>query len=446
MSNTLAIAAVTEALRVVIDNAIRVEVEVEVEPTSTSALPPEVIPSATIETTLRPLDKARDVASNSNQVNIFLYQTAVNVAWRNQGFPPRGAAATATPPALALNLFYLLTAYSEDAKDLISQHLLARAMLALHDHPVLGPGDLSGLIGASKLQDQVERVRISPHELTPDEMSKLWTSFHTPYRLSAGYEASVVLIGTTRPRPAALPVLTPMVYASPLVRPRIESVSPQVATSGQTLSIYGSGLKGAGVTVRFRGWVLDVQIAPGASSPAALSGFVDVTASTPLSGPTGSSGISVVLPARLLAGVVTVQVILEAMLGDPATPHPGAGLTSNLVAFVVAPTILPAPPLPPPPPPTPSVARDATLTLSVAPAVARHQSPLLMLASVSDGASATIPAVPLPADRPTDSSLSFRVPAAMKPGTYLMRLQVDGVESQLTVANDKYAGPEVVIS
>lgn len=57
------------------------------------------------------------------------------------------------------------------------------------------------------LYDQVERVRITSQPLSMDELSKLWTTFQTQYRISAAYEVAVVLIESTRPTKVPVPVL-----------------------------------------------------------------------------------------------------------------------------------------------------------------------------------------------------------------------------------------------
>src|SRR5205085_5059936 len=59
----------------------------------------------------------------------------------------------------------------------------------------------------AELHSQVERVRLSPMTLSTDDISNLWAAFQTEYRVSAAYQASVVLIDSTRARPSPLPVL-----------------------------------------------------------------------------------------------------------------------------------------------------------------------------------------------------------------------------------------------
>src|SRR5690348_13905400 len=67
MSNSLAIAAVTAALRHLLDRGLSADV-----------------PGTRVTT--RPPDKARD-GQSGNQVNLFLYRTAPNAAWRNADWP-----------------------------------------------------------------------------------------------------------------------------------------------------------------------------------------------------------------------------------------------------------------------------------------------------------------------------------------------------------------------
>jgi hypothetical protein len=70
MSNHLVIAAVTATLRKVILDALS-----------------PLVPG--IDVTTLPLDKARETNTTGNQVNVYLYKTEVNAAWRNQDLPNR---------------------------------------------------------------------------------------------------------------------------------------------------------------------------------------------------------------------------------------------------------------------------------------------------------------------------------------------------------------------
>jgi hypothetical protein len=256
MSNSLAIAAITATLR----NLLDVELNRDVPGTRVSTQPP---------------DKVR-TTGNSSQVNLFLYHTSVNAAWRNMDVPWRTRSGETAAPPLALNLYYLITAYygeSEEGVDtsggqqrlLGSHRLLGRAMGVLHDHPVLDPAEINAnLPAADRLEhpyDQVERVRITPHGLSPDELSKVWTGSQTQYRLSAAYEVSVVLIESSRATRAPLPVLRrgpadegveSLVGPFPALDEIRCPLDPRArAQIGDTIELVGRNLGGQHVAVRF---------------------------------------------------------------------------------------------------------------------------------------------------------------------------------------------------
>ncbi|MFB2894823.1 DUF4255 domain-containing protein [Aerosakkonemataceae cyanobacterium BLCC-F50] len=189
MSNSFAIAAVTKTLRNLIAKRVADE-----------------LGSGSV--TVRPPDKARDNGDSGNQINIFLYQTVPNAAWRNQDLRNRVKPGEIGQAPLALNLYYLITAYGQDNDDISSHRLLGTAMRVLHDRCILNPIEIKNALAESDLQNQIERVRINPVTLSLEELSKLWSCFQTQYRISAAYEASVILIESDRPVKAPLPVLT----------------------------------------------------------------------------------------------------------------------------------------------------------------------------------------------------------------------------------------------
>jgi hypothetical protein len=78
-------------------------------------------------------------------------------------------------------------------------------MRPLHDHPLLGRGEIA--IPEGGVATQIERIRIAPHPLSLDDLSKLWTAFKAEYRISTAYWASVVLIDSRLPGRTPLPVL-----------------------------------------------------------------------------------------------------------------------------------------------------------------------------------------------------------------------------------------------
>ena len=161
-----------------------------------------------LEVTTQPPDLARKSITKA-QLNLFLYQIAFNPAWRNMDVPRQTRPGETAPPALPLNMHFLITAYGrgESDNDSLSHRVLASAMSVLNDHAVLGRDEIRNALANNDLADQLERVRIAPQAFSTDELFKLWTAFQTNYRISTAYEVSVVLIDSRSSARAALPVL-----------------------------------------------------------------------------------------------------------------------------------------------------------------------------------------------------------------------------------------------
>ena len=89
-------------------------------------------------------------------------------------------------------LSYLITAYGENDDEILAHRLLGIAMGVLNDRPVLSRSLIASALPppGSDLQNQVERVRITPDPRPQDEISRMWTTFNTGYRLSVGYRRS----------------------------------------------------------------------------------------------------------------------------------------------------------------------------------------------------------------------------------------------------------------
>src|SRR6266487_404596 len=379
MSNPFAVAAVTATFRQLL---LKVRDESSLTGTDVSMLPP---------------DLARG-AAKARQLNLFLYQISPNGALRNSELPVRTSDGTLVkPPVLALDLHYIVTAYGQDDSDKDAQHLMAHAMSLVHDNAIFTrpqiqaaiTGDAS--VAGSDLADQIELIKLSPQAMTTEDLFKLWSAFQTHYRLSVGYEASVVLVQRPHRTTAALPVREAGLYVLPFQRPRIEELSPQSLTAGGQLTIRGRNLKREVVKVRFGTTVVDPD---------------DVQA----------DAVQVTLPTTLLAGINAVQVVQPLLMGKPAMPH--RGFESNVAAFVLVPKITTGEPI--------SVARGSPLPLTFDPPIGRSQQVTLLIGDQG---------VPLPARPPTDppsaSSLTFPISATFPTGTFLLRVQVDGAESAL---------------
>jgi hypothetical protein len=146
MSNPLAIAAVTATLR----NLLTVGISAD----------PDL---ADVTVTTQPVDRARTGANTANQLNVFLYHILPSAAWRNMDMPARVRNGESGVPPLALNLYYLLTAYGrdDDARVPFSHHLLGRAMSVLGDHPLLNAAEIKASLPNNDLWSQIERIRFT---------------------------------------------------------------------------------------------------------------------------------------------------------------------------------------------------------------------------------------------------------------------------------------------
>src|SRR5881296_619528 len=96
-----------------------------------------LLSSVSPNVTSRPLDRAR-TAGGTQQINLFLYEVVPNGALRNAELPTQRGSSGLHPP-LALDLRYLLTAYSDTDEDATAHRLLGEAMLILHDRPGIPP-------------------------------------------------------------------------------------------------------------------------------------------------------------------------------------------------------------------------------------------------------------------------------------------------------------------
>lgn len=198
MSNTLAIGAVTATLQQILNDV-------------ATPLPGDLTPDPELADAFcstSSLDTARPDTEKRNQLNLFLYQVQFSAQFRNMDMPGSVAPGESGQQPLALCLWYVLTAYGRGDEDKLAHRMLGRAMLLLHDKSTLSRDMIRLSLAGNDLWQQAERVRIRPHPLGAEEISKLWTGFGKPYRLSVGYEVSVVLIESHAPKIAGLPVLT----------------------------------------------------------------------------------------------------------------------------------------------------------------------------------------------------------------------------------------------
>jgi hypothetical protein len=176
-----AISRVTEAMKKLLDQALRAE------------------NNGANSVFVGPLD---DPSAADAKMVLFLYRIAVNADLR-RGLHEVIAPQPDQPPvthenSLPLDLYYLITAGTQTAGgELTDLSLLGRAMQALNDSPVLAGPDV-----------QNETVWITLDAVPSEEMGRIWSLFPTVnYRTSVVYLATPVWIDPEQPPTGSAPVV-----------------------------------------------------------------------------------------------------------------------------------------------------------------------------------------------------------------------------------------------
>lgn len=429
MAGPFAIAAVTAVLKDLLNDGMANHDLSALGNVTVTALPPDRIPATN--------------ADEKSQLNLFLFQVAPNLGWRNVGLPSRGTnGERLTNPPLALDLRYLVTAYGRE--EFHSETLLGYAMQVLHENSVLTremvdatlkptlPAGVTlppGLttIATSDLSGQVELVKITPAYLGTEEMSRLWSAMQAKYRPTAVYNLSVVLIQADEAQKSPLPVLKqgdsgtgPSAQAN-LVPPfpTIDSFTlpknQDDAHLGDPVTVSGHDFAGS------TGKPTDVTV-----SARLVTLRLDAPILVPI--PLGSRTASTVdfnvpnTPAAVPAGVFSLSVGVTPTAAGSETDF------SNEVPLVVAPQITGGLGV--------TIVRTAinvstglgiaTVPIKCSPNVLPEQRVSLVLGAKE------ISADPHPVKGP---SLNFVFPD-MAAGEYFVRLRVDGAESILIDRSD----------
>jgi hypothetical protein len=309
-------------------------------------------------------------------------------------------------PPLPLNLFYLVTAFQDDKDDVKTQALLGRAMSILHSHPVLGPAEIKDALAGSDLHEQIERIRVTLHPLSVEEMTKLWTVFQTQYRMSAAYQASVVLIESTRPAKTPLPVLR-RGEDDRGVTSQADLESPFPALAGITLPGRDASLL-LGQTLTLGGQHLDPGTLRAHFDNPHLTDPVPFTVKTRTETEVSIEADGAQAEQKWVAGFYSVSLELD---------DAGRVTTTNAVPLALAPEILTLPSQ------VQRLGLDKTATIPVTfrPEIRPAQRASLLWGDLE---------IPAPAHATQTDSLSFVLPHAPL-GKRFVRLRIDGVDSLL---------------
>lgn len=412
MSNSLAIWAVTSAFQKLLVEKIKFMDD--------GTEDPELKNFSEDDVTAMPLDKAGNDTSK-NKINLFMYQAVPNSSLRNMEMPKQVRSGELSQPPLALNLNYLITAYGKNNDDTLSHRLLGRAMRIMHDNPVLGAGDLfpppsvdmRSYLSLSGLDLQPERVRFTPVSISLDEMSKLWTAFQTQYRISAAYQAAVILIESARPVRSRPPVMTrgkkdkgaeALSGGAPILEEVLPPNSQPSARLGEILALKGKNLDSQELLVRFSNLRLkdpiDITPLPDISATRMEAHIEDDTAKDP-------NALD-----KWIAGFYTVSLVVKRQ----NLP----GWCSNELSFSLAPTITVKP----------KKAPDGNIALTVTciPRIKEGQRVVLLFGESQ--IPVQVENISTPVVKSESTTIRLSIPNAKKRlDPYPVRLRVDGADS-----------------
>jgi len=378
-----------------------------------------LLSGTTATVTTKPPSAAR-VGESGDQINIFLYATHYNPAFSNFPMPGEAKSGESAFPPLPLILNYMITAYGANDDDISGQQLMGQAMSILHDHPLLSKADIQGITPDSGLQNQIERVRITPAALSLDDIFKLWSSFQSAeYRLSTGYQVSVVLIESTLAARSPLPVLkrgeqNRGVNSSPAPVPsltgfRFPNQKPS-AELGDTITLLGERLASDDMVIRFQHPLLVDPLDSSILRPIELLPNA-IRTDTELSVKLPAQTDDVDVGSKWPTGFYMVSLVIK----RPDIPV----WTSNALAMPLSPRITSVSP-------TSAPAGNVTLNIECLPQVRPDQRVLLLFGDRTIKPDSIV----TPADKSAPTTLTFTIDNAAKRATpYILRLRIEGADS-----------------
>jgi hypothetical protein len=393
-------------------------------------------------TTVRPLNLGGNPSDSG--VNIFLYQVANNHAFKNIDVATMRARGESPKRQTALDLYYMLSFYGNDA-ELEPQRILGSVVRILNDRRVLNSDLIRETLESSSfpflresnLADQIQQINISPFDISLDDLSKVWSTFlQSPYILSIVYKVVVVLIEGKEPFKRPLPIrgrnlggIAPFPNKPQINRIVAQSDWNDPILANSIILIQGKNLDNNQTRIRISNREL---ITP---DNVRENEIILSLANIPIN--------------SLKAGVQSLQVIHQI---DSGIINAGlASVESNVYPFVLCPTIKNIT--------TDEVERlnielrSATILIQTDLAIQPKQKIILALNEWSNPLSDNPKAYLFEA--PIIRRLTQRITIPIekiKAGEYLVRLMVDGAESQLIIDNNPesstqgwFIGPKLII-
>ena len=147
------------------------------------------------------------------QLSLYLYHVEENNARESLFWTAQSQSAGGPPiryQPLALDLYYLLSAYAE-GNYVHEQQAMSIAMRVFHENPVIRGVSPDG---------RPWELTLTLERRSYDELSRLWQATTSALRLSAVYRAAVVLIEPEQVPPPAPPVAVVNLTVEPGTSPR----------------------------------------------------------------------------------------------------------------------------------------------------------------------------------------------------------------------------------
>jgi Pvc16 N-terminal domain len=137
-----------------------------------------------------PFKVIKDTDPEQESLSLYLYRLVENAELKNRPLERVNESALRYPP-LPLNLFYLVTPLTNTTEN--DHKVLSKSMQIFHDHAIAKGALLQGV-----LQNTATELRIILNPTSMEDMSKLWSAFMRPQRLSVSYEVKVIYIDSER--------------------------------------------------------------------------------------------------------------------------------------------------------------------------------------------------------------------------------------------------------
>lgn len=147
----------------------------------------------------------KDTEPDNTYLSLALYRIAENGEMKNRPLEWKSANTLQYPP-LSLNLFYLITPLTSSAEN--DHRLLGKTMQVLYDNAIIRGAALQ----VQAISPDIAELRVILNPISMEDITKLWSAYIRPYRLSVSYEVKVVYIDSQRETDAERVLRKKMVY------------------------------------------------------------------------------------------------------------------------------------------------------------------------------------------------------------------------------------------